>query len=580
MKTILRLTAFLKPFVGSVLLSVLLGAATIFCGIGLLGTSAYLIASAALHPSIAALQVAIVGVRFFGIGRGAARYLERLASHSANFKLLANLRVWFYQRIEPLAPASLVSRGSGDVLARAVADIETLENFYIRLVAPPVIALVTLVAVGWFTAQFQPRLACILAGGMALSGTVVPVLAYCTSRRPAKEWIETRAVLFETMVEGVQGLEDLSAFNRVESYLDNVQMSSLRARRAQLRLAWSAGLTGALNLLIPNLTLWCMLLAGIPLVGDGNLDGVMLVVIFLVGMASFEAVTPLGGASQALESSLQAARRIFSLADTQPAVCQPALPCPPPRDAGLSIRGLTFRYAEGLPAALESLSFELPPGKQVALVGASGSGKTTLSSLLLRFWDCPPGTIILGGRDIREFRPGDVRSMIAFLPDPVFLFSNTLRQNLIFARPGASQADLEAAIETSGLGDWFAGLSMGWDTWLGEHGLQVSGGERQRLGIARLFLQDAHLFILDEPVSGLDALSAQRLSVAVKKVTSGKSVLWITHRLVDLEDMDEILVLDKGRLVERGTHARLVHQKGLFWRMWSVQQQLKEDREL
>jgi thiol reductant ABC exporter CydC subunit len=580
MKTFLRLLAFLRPFIGSVFLSVFLGAATIFCGIGLLGTSAYLIASAALHPSVAALEVAIVGVRFFGIGRGVARYMERLASHSANFKLLANLRVGFYQQLEPLAPARLVGRRSGDVLGQAIADIDTLENFYIRLIAPPLVAFLVMAGVGWFTGYFQPQLAWILLGGMLVSAALVPGLAYFTSRRPAKAWIDTRAGLFETMVEGVQGLEELLAYNQAESYLEKVHQSSSGARQAQMRLAWSAGWSAALNLLIPNLTLWCMLLAAIPLVRASRLDGVMLVVIFLVGMAGFEAVTPLAGAGQTLESCLQSAGRIFSLVDTQPAVEDPALPCVAPSSAGLSVRGLTFQYAGNLPPVLQAVSFDLPPGKQVALVGPSGSGKTTLASLLLRFWDCPPGTILLDGRDIRDYRPAEVRAQIALLPEPVYLFSSTLRQNLLLACPSASQPDLDGAIASAGLDDWFSSLPKGWDTWLGEHGLPVSGGEQQRLGIARLVLQNAPLLILDEPLSGLDAVAEQDLSKVIKQAALGKSVLWITHRLVDLEGMDEILVLDQGRLVERGTHAGLLQEQGLYRRMVSAQQRFKEDGEL
>ncbi len=580
MKTPLRLLAFLRPFIGSVLFSVLLGAATIFCGIGLLGTSAYLIATAALHPSIAVLEVAIVGVRFFGIGRGVARYFERLTSHSVNFKLLANLRVWFYRKIEPLAPACLASQSSGDVLGRVIADIETLENFYIRLVAPPVIALITITGIGWFTGQFQPDLAWIIVAGMVLGGMLVAGLAYYTSRQPGKAWIAARAVLFETMVEGVQGLEELSVYNQLESYFEKVRQANQLTRQTQLKLAWSGGWSAALNLLIPNLTMWCMLLLAVPLVRAGKLEGVMLVVIFLVGLASFEAVTPLSSAAQTLESSFQAARRIFSLADSQPAVSEPGSTCPPPQGVTLSIRRLTFQYAAELLPALEEVSIELPAGKQAALVGPSGSGKTTLTNLLLRFWDCPTGSILLDGRDIRDFRTVDVRNRIGCMPSQVYLFSSTLRQNLLLARPGATEFDLAGAIETVGLSEWFAGLPNGWDSWLREHGLQVSGGERQRLGIARLVLQNAQLFVLDEPLSGLDALSAQRLSSVIRKITSGKSVIWITHWLVGLENMDEILVLDKGRLIERGTHARLIRQKGLYWRMWSVQQQLKQGGEL
>lgn len=572
MATLRRLLAFLRPFLGWVSLSVLLGALTVGAGMSLLGASAYLIASAALHPSVAALEVAIVGVRFFGISRAVLRYLERLVSHSVNFRHLAQLRVWFYRQVEPLAPAGLQEYQSADLLNRAIGDIETLENFYVRAVAPPLSALLVIAGCGWFVGGFDPRLAGLLAGALLLGGLGLPLALYWLNRKPGAAVIEKRAQLHGRLLDALQGMPDLLAYGQGGVQLGRIQAASHALLHAQERVSNHAALANMASLILNGLALFGVLVLAIPLVGS-RIDGVTLAVIALVTLSAFEAVTPLIPAAQHLESSLAAAQRLFALAEKPPAVINPQPALHLPHSADLAIRGLTFVYPGSSAPALENLDLDLPQGKRVALVGASGAGKTTLANLLLRFWDFQDGSIELGGADIRCFTAEDVRSRLVVLAQPAYLFSASLRQNLLIARPGAAEAEIVQALKDAQLDELVARLPKGLDTWVGERGLQLSGGERQRVLIARALLRDAAVWILDEPTANLDAQAEQEILKTLHRASQGRSVIIITHRLVGMEAMDEILVLAQGRVVERGTHNTLLVRRGLYARMWQISQE-------
>ncbi|HVP20561.1 MAG TPA: thiol reductant ABC exporter subunit CydC [Anaerolineaceae bacterium] len=566
MRIFLRLLGFLKPFSGWVALSILLGVATIASNIGLLGTSAFLISRAALHPSIAELEVAIVGVRFFGVARGLFRYLERLVSHSVNFQVLGELRVWFYRKLEPLAPARLQDIHSGDLLSRSVADIDTLQDFYVRVVSPPVTALVITTGMSLFLSQYHPGLAFVLVGGLLLSGIGVPFLAGWISRGPARAQVACRAELSQAIVGGLQGMPDLLAFDRVEQTIQDFAGLTSHLGQAQLRLGWSGAAISGINLLVVNLTLLGVLLVAIPLVSSGTINGVILAVLALVTLASFEAVAPLGQSAQQLQSSLSSAQRLFDVANQTPAVIEPAAPASPPLSMALSIRDLTYSYEPGLAPALKNISLELPPGKRIGILGSSGSGKSTLLRLLLRFWDCPDGSILLNGIDLRHYASSDVRRKIAVISQDTYLFTTTLRENLLLARPGASEGELVSALERAQLQDWFGSLPQGLDTWIGEHGVLMSGGERQRLAVARAVLQDARLYLFDEPASGLDPETEARLVEMLLDLTQGQSVLWVAHSPIGMDAMDEVLVLSGGRVVEQGKSFGLLKHSGYFTR--------------
>jgi ATP-binding cassette subfamily C protein CydC len=577
MKTILRLLDFLRPFWGWVLLTVLLGSAAVASGIGLLGTSASLIARAALRPSIAALQVAIVGVRFFGLTRGVFRYLERLASHSVNFRLLAGLRGWFYRSIEPLAPLGLVDLQSGDLLARALDDIETLENFYVRVVAPPITAAVITLGIGWFAGSMVPAAGLALVGGMLTGGVLVPVLAYAVGRSTGRELIEARSRVTATLVEGLQGIADLTAFNWSGFFLNRVARSSRALAGAQRRHGRVQGALNALSLLIAQGTLVAVLWLSIPRVNSGELEGYLLAVLALAALASFEAIAPLPQAAQQLEGSLQAARRLFALAENKPISGQyhwDEQQIIMDQPVNLVIDRLTFHYPGSPAAALNGLSLDLPPRRRIAVVGPSGAGKSTLINLLLRFAEVPPGSICINGRDYAEMDGEECRRLYAVISQSAYLFSTSVRQNLRLAKADATDEELVSALEKARLGDWLRGLPRGLDTWVGEHGLRLSGGERQRLALARTLLKDAPILLLDEPTAHLDPLLEEQILADLLDASQGKSLILISHRLAGMDRMDEIVVLDRGHVVERGVHSDLLAGQGLYARMWAAQRSL------
>ncbi len=568
-----RLLAMVTPFWKMVLASVLLGAATVLSSVGLLGTGAWIIAKAALHPPLGDLNVAIVGVRFFGIARGAFRYGERLVSHDTTFRVLTRLRVWFYAALEPLAPARLQRYRSGDLLARIIADIRTLENFFVRVLAPPWVAALTAVLLTGFLAAFAPRLGIAWLAFFLLAAVAVPLGARLRARRPGKALIERRAALNAALVDHVQGLADALAYNYAAAQRQLALRLGEEILGAQAEMAAIEGAEQALQILFSGLGMLAVLLLGVPLVQMGTLAGVTWVALVLVALSGYEAAFGLPTAAAFLESNLAAARRLFELVDAEPAVQPPPQPAALPASHHLRIQNLTFRYAPQEPPALRQVSLDLPPGKRMAVVGPSGAGKSTLIALLLRFWEYQEGQITLGGRDLRQLLPDDVRSRLAVVRQKPFIFSGTLRENLLLAAPQATEAQLDAVMEAVRLAAWVRSLPQGYDTDLGGQGLQLSGGQRQRLALARALLRDAPILLLDEPTANLDALTERALVETLLETTQGRSVLWVTHSLVGLEALDEIVVLYKGEIAERGTHADLLATQGLYRRLWELQRQ-------
>jgi ATP-binding cassette subfamily C protein CydCD len=577
---LIRLLGFLRGAWAWVALSVLLGTLTVGSNVGLLGTSAWLISAAALHPDISTLEVAIVGVRFFGIARGVFRYLERLVSHNVTFRLLARLRLWFYQALEPLAPARLMQFHAGDLLSRVVADVEALENFYVRVIAPPLVALVVTAGLSWYLSGFDARLAQAFLLFCLLTGVGLPWLAHGLSRRPGAELSRQRAGLRTRLVDGIQGLADLSAFGRTGDALAQVTAESRSYGRTRQLMAGISGFDSGLGLLLTNLGMWTVLVLAVPLVRAGRLDGVMLAPLALVTLTGFEAVLPLPFAAQMLSDSLQAARRLFAVVDAQPAVIDPPAPVPVSLSADVSIAGLHFSYAPGDPPAIDGLDLELPAGGRLAVVGPSGAGKSTLANLLLRFWDYADGSIRLGGTDLRRLSSADVRRQFSLIPQRPYFFNETIRQNLLLARPEADDFQVREAARQAQIDEFIASLPQGYETVIGERGFRLSGGERQRLAIARALLKDAPILVLDEPTANLDPLTERQFLDLLFSLDRRRSLLLITHRLVGLEQMDEILVLDSGGVVERGRQADLLARPGLFQRLWTLQNRILADSEV
>lgn len=570
-QTVARLLRLARPFAGRIALAALLGFATIASSVGLMASSGYIISKAALRPGIAAIQLAIVSVRFFGVSRGVFRYLERLLTHDVTFRLLARLRVWFYEGIEPLAPARLSRAHSGDLLSRIVGDVEALQEFFPRVIAPPLIAVVTIAATAVFLSIYSLPAALAAAAFLLLAALAVPGLSYALSRRAGPALVDARARLVIALVDHVQGVADVLALGQEAAQQRQIAALSARLAAWQQRMAHIAALSAALTGLLLHLATAVVLWIVIPQVSAGALDGVLLAVLALATMAAFEAVLPLSPAVQYLQSSVTAANRLFELVGAEPAVRDAALPSPTPLDTGICVRDLRFAYDGGAPA-LDGVSFDAPANGRVAIVGPSGAGKSTLVNLLLRFYPLRNGRVLLGGYDLAAYRQEDVRELISVVSQRTHLFNGTVRDNLLLARPAASEAEMVAAAQQAQIHDFIAALPQGYDTWIGEQGLTFSGGERQRLAIARALLRDAPILILDEATANLDALAEQQVLQAVETAMRGRTTLIITHRLTGLETADQIVVLRNGRVVQQGTHAGLLARPGLYRRMWSLQQ--------
>ena len=571
MTLFLRLLKFLIPFRWQVALAIFLGCATVASNIGLLGTAAYLIAAAAIVPFLVLLTLPIYIVRFMGVLRAVSRYGERLGAHNVTFRSLAQLRTFVYSRLEPLAPARLLAYRSGDVLTRLVADIEELQHIYLRVISPFIVAVViTMLTFGLFSI-FSPVLAWIALAFLVATGLGVPLLVGMLTRGLGRRQLALRAELNAQIVDGIQGVQDLLACGRAGDQQQKIADLDRALGQIQGRMALIAGLQQTMNDFLMNLALWTILILAIPLVATKVINGVYLAFLALVILASFEAIQPLAQAIQFLGHSLAAAERLFGVIDVAPQVLESAAPLPVPRGRTLEFDDVYFAYHPGEGEVLERIAFAVHPGSRVAVVGPSGSGKSTLVRLALRFWDPTRGAIRLDGQDIRRYALSDLRGVIGTVAQDTHLFNGTIRDNLLLARPEASDSEMEQVLEQVQLAEFINQLPDGLETWVGEQGLRLSGGERQRLAIARALLKNAPLLILDEATANLDSLTESALLDALDVLMRGRTTLMITHRLVAMERMDEILVLDSGRVCERGTHSQLLAAESLYRRMFDLQ---------
>jgi thiol reductant ABC exporter CydC subunit len=566
-----RLLGLAWPERAAIGAAALLGFATLGSGVGLMATSAYLIASAALHPPLGALQVAIVGVRFLGTSRGLLRYLDRLVSHDVALRLLARLRVFVYGALVPLAPARLQPHRSGDLVGRLVADVETLEGLYTSVVGPTLAAVLAAAVVAALLWPRGPWLAVAALAGLAAAGALLPLVAAPWGDAAGEAAVATRSGLEALVVDGVQGVGDLLAFDRGAAHVEAVEAASRSLVAQQGRQARASALGSALTTLASDLTVVAVLALAIRAAAAGSLPPVQIAVATLLALAAFEAVAGLPAAYQGLGAVRAAARRLFELTDTPPLVADPAEPRRLGDGAVLEVRDLAFTYPGEERPTLDGIRLEIARGRVVALVGPSGSGKSTLVSLLLRFWDAPPGSIRIDGNDVREAAADDVRARIACVAQRTRLFTGTIRDNLQLARPAATAEERADAARRAGLADFLASLPEGDLTWIGEEGLRLSGGERRRVALARAFLSDAPFLVLDEPTADLDAITERAVLETILAERARRGILLVTHRLVALESADEVVVLRGGRIVERGRFSELAAADGLLARMLGSQ---------
>ncbi len=546
-------------------MSVLAGAAATGCGVALLATSGFLLARASEHPSILAISVAVVAVRALSIGRGVSRYLERLTSHDVAFRVLADIRVAIYRRLERLAPAGLAAFRAGDLLAALISDVDATQDLFIRGIGPPLAAaLVGASAVAVCLLILLPA-GGVLALGLLAAGAAVPPLAVAASRRAARETAAARGELSAAVADLLSGAADLQAFGAQDAALAAVADADGALTAQGRRLAGATGLGSALITGLSGLTLWGVLTLGVAAVGDGTLTRVPLAVLTLTAMASFEAVTVMPAAALQLASARASAVRIGAILDAPDPVVEPLSPRPlPAAPWHVHLSGVQVRYEPDGPLALDGLDLDLPPGRRVALVGPSGAGKSTVATVLLRFRDTVGGTVALNGADLASYSAEAVRTVIGGCPQDPHIFDTSIRDNLRLARPGATDEELAAAAGRARLLPWIESLPRGWDTPVGAHGAAISGGERQRLALARALLADPAVLILDEPTAHLDPEARSALTSDLLALTAGRATVLITHELEGLDQVDEIIMLEHGKVAWRGTHEQLLAVNGRY----------------
>ncbi|KUN83846.1 ABC transporter [Streptomyces bungoensis] len=551
------------PRRGRLVLALLLGSLALGSAVGLMATSGWLISRASQQPPVLYLMVAVTATRAFGIGRAVFRYAERLVSHDAVLRMLADTRVAVYRRLERLAPAGLRSVRRGDLLTRLVTDVDALQDYWLRWLLPAGVAVAVSTGSVAFTAWLLPEAGAALAAGLLLAGAGVPALTAAAARRTERRLAPARGELATRVTDLLTGTAELTVAGALPARSDAARQADGTLTRIASRAAAVTGLGDGLTALVSGLTVTATALLGAQAVAAGRLDGVTMAVVVLTPLAAFEAVLGLPLAVRHRQRVRRSAERVHEVLDAPEPVREPERPRQAPASPfPVVVKGLAARHPGQRREALAGLDLTLERGRRVAVVGPSGSGKTTLAQVLLRFLDPEAGSYTLAGVDARGLAGDDVRRFVGLCAQDAHLFDSSVRENLLLARKDATEDDLRDALGRARLLDWVDGLPDGLDTLVGEHGARLSGGQGRRLALARALLADFPVLVLDEPAEHLDLPTADALTADLLAATEGRTTLLITHRLAGLDAVDEVVVLEAGRVVQRGPYAELAAVDG------------------
>ncbi|MEV8594451.1 thiol reductant ABC exporter subunit CydD [Streptomyces sp. NPDC052012] len=543
---------------GRLALALVLGSLALGSAVGLMATSGWLISRASQQPPVLHLMVAVTATRAFGIGRAVFRYAERLVSHDAVLRMLADTRVAVYRRLERLAPAGLRKTRRGDLLSRLVADVDALQDYWLRWLLPTGAAVVVSALSVGFTAWLLPEAGAVLAAGLIAAGAGVPLLTGAVARRAERRLAPARGALATRVTDLLTGTAELTVAGALPARAAEARRADGTLTRIASRAATATALGDGLTALISGLTVTLAALVGVQAVAAGRLDGVTLAVVVLTPLAAFEAVLGMPLAVQYRQRVRKSAERVHEVLDAPVPVREPERPRPAPASPfPLVVKGLSARHAGQDRDALAGLDLTLEQGRRIAVVGPSGSGKTTLAQVLLRFLDPSAGSYTLAGADAYAMDGDDVRRLVGLCAQDAHLFDSSVRENLLLAGRDATEEELRHALARARLLDWADSLPDGLDTLVGEHGARLSGGQRQRLALARALLADFPVLVLDEPAEHLDLPTADALTADLLAATEGRTTLLITHRLAGLEAVDEVIVLNEGRVVQRGPYTEL-----------------------
>jgi len=549
------------------LLGIVLAIVTLLASIGLLTLSGWFLSASAV-VGVAGIysfnyMLPAAGVRGAAIIRTAGRYFERLVSHDATFRVLQHLRVTTFSKLLPLSPAGLARYRQGELLNRVVADVDTLDHLYLRVISPLVGALVVIVVVTLGLCLLDVNIALVLGGIMLLTLFLLPPLFYRAGKPTGENLTRLRGEYRQQLTGWLQGQAELTIFGasrRYRAQMENTEMNWHEAQRKQSELT---ALSQALMLLIGGIAVMTMLWLASGGVGGNTQPGPLIALFVFCALAAFEALAPVTGAFQHLGQVVASALRITQITGQQPEVQFSTTASDVPEQLALRLADVSFAYDGQAQPALDHINLVIPAGAHVAVLGRTGCGKSTLLQLLTRAWDPAQGQILFNDTPLTEMSEPALRKTVSVVPQRVHLFSATLRDNLLLAVPGAADDVLSAMLEKVGLHKLLE--DEGLNSWLGEGGRQLSGGELRRLAIARALLHDAPLMLLDEPTEGLDATTERQILDLLEKEMQGKTVLMVTHRLRGLADFDQIIVMDNGQIIEQGSHAELLAKQGRYY---------------
>ena len=523
-------------------LAVLLGALAIGCGVGLLAVSAWLISSAALQPPIFELDVAIVGVRAFGIGRGCFRYAERLVSHDAAFRALSRLRLAVYDRLAVVAPAGVPAYRRGDLLERLVRDVDATQDLPLRVLVPYLSGAIVAIASVVLAFLILPAAGMVLLVSLLLAATLVPWITSSSAAEAERASAPARGELNGDVLTLLDGVADLTTAGAAQAWLDRLAEDDRRIGRLAERRARAAGLASGLGVLLSGGAVVVMLLVAIPAVRSGALVGVNLAVLALLPLATYEAVVAMPTAALALGRVRGSAQRVVEVLDAVDPVPDPVDPVAPPTGVvGVRISALAAGWPGG-DHVLSGLDLDIAPGARVGLVGSSGVGKSTLLAVLAGFLPYA-GSVRVGDVELHDMTGHEVRRVVGWCPQLPHIFDTSVVENVRLAKPEADDAEVRAALDAVGLGPWLDAAPHGIHTPVGDHGALVSAGQRQRLGVARVLLAGHPLVLLDEPTEHLDEATADVVAAELLRALEGRTVLWVAHRPHGLDSLDAIVRL-------------------------------------
>ncbi len=565
MKALLPFLRLLWPHRDWVVWAIFFGCLTIFASIGLLALSGwFLSATAVAGLSIAAAQnfnifTPSAGIRGFAVMRTAGRYVERLLSHETTLRLLSSLRVWFYRRIEPQAPAVLYRHRSGDLLNRIVTDIDTLDGLFIRVVSPSLVALFAACLVSVFLWWLAPVLALVFLLFYLTTGVLLPLLSHLLGQHTGAAIQHQLAALRTNLIEDLHGMADLTIYGAWQRHYQSRWEENEVLLKLQQKMALIHGFNNAMLTTLSGAAAVVALYVAIPIAQGGGFDGALLALITFGVLAAFEAVLPLPAAYQVLGKIIAAAKRIRTITEAPAPVLFAEKPTASTDDSSVSFRNLDFSYPGNTQEkALTSVRLDIPAQSSLAIVGPSGCGKTTLAHLLIRFWNPDDGEICIGGEKLQNFSEAQLRRMVTLVSQKSHIFNATLRDNLLIGAPTATDEQIREALGRAQLEDFVAGLPHQLDTWAGEGGSRLSGGEARRLVLARALLKEAPIWVLDEPTEGLDNHTRQQFNQTLFANLQGKTAIFITHTMDVLEQVDRVCFMETGQIVACAGHQDLM----------------------